>query len=85
MAKKEGLTRDQMLRKALEKFDLNAFKAWMKRFEKGLYNSFIKSNNEVQMGTMCKCICNRHDMLATDACKKARKWLADHNMRGGIF
>ena len=85
MAKREGLTRDQMLKKALEKFDLNAFKAWIKRFEKGLWNSFQKSNEEVQIGTMCKCICNRTDMLATKACKKARKWLAEHNMKGKIY
>ena len=85
MAKKEGLTRDQVLKKALEKFDLTAFKAWMKRFDKGLWNSFQNSNATIQMATMCKCIFNRPDMLNTKAHKKAREWLREHNMRGQIF
>ena len=85
MPKKEGLTRDQVLRKALEKFDITAFKAWMKRFDKGLWNSFKNANNTIQMATMCKCIFNRSDMLNTEAHKKAREWLREHNMRGQIF
>ena len=85
MPKKEGLTRDQVLRKALEKFDINAFKACMKRFDKGLWNSFKNSNNTIQMATMCKCIFNRSDMLKTEAHKKAREWLKEHNMRGQIW
>ena len=85
MPKKEGLTRDQMLKKALEKFDLNSFRAWMKRFDKGLWNSFKNANEKVQMATMCKCICNRTDLLATEAHKKACKWLASNNMNGGLF
>lgn len=85
MAKKEGLTRDQVLKKALEKFDLNAFRSWMKRFDKGLWNSFKNSDNTIQMATMCKCIFNRSDMLNTKAHKKAREWLREHNMRGQIW
>lgn len=85
MPKKEGLTRDQVLKKALEKFDLNAFRAWMKRFDKGLWNSFKNSNDTVQMATMCKCIFNRSDMLDTKAHKKAREWLKEHDMKGRLF
>ena len=86
MAKnREGLTREQALKVALEKFNLNSFRAWMKRFDKGLWNSFSKSTERVQKATMCKCICNRTDMLGSEAHKKAVKWLAENNMKGGIF
>ena len=86
MAKKqEGLTRDQALRQALLKFNLNAFRSWIRKYNKGLWASFKNVNEKTQMGTMCKCICDRADLLATDAHKKACKWLAENDMKGGLF
>lgn len=72
-------------REALENFNLEIFKKWIKDNNPSLYKSFSRENKEIQMGTMCKCICNRTDMLGTDAHKKAVKWLAEHNMRGMLF
>ena len=73
------------LGEALQDFDLKKFKAWMKKRNPLLWRTFKDSAEEVQMGTMCKCICNRTDLLNTEACQKARKWLAEHNMKGRIF
>ena len=88
MAKKDqkkALNYQDAMKEALMKFDLKAFKKWCEKYNKPLWKQFSKASEQVQMATMCKCICNRTDMLATDACKKARKWLAEHNMRGQIF
>ena len=88
MAKKqqiEGLDYTKSMKDVLLKFDLKALKKWMKKYRTDLYASFMKANEIVQMATMCKMICNRNDMLATDAHKKACQWLKEHNMRGQIF
>lgn len=86
MAKEKiGLTRDQMLKQALEKFSLNSFRTWIKRFDKGLWNSFKNASEATQKATMCKCICNRTDMLGSEAHKKARQWLKEHNTKGQIW
>lgn len=81
----KGLDYSQNMRDVLVEFDLKALKKWMKKYRIDLYNQFIKSNETIQMATMCKIIINRSDMLATDACKKARVWLREHNMRGMLF
>ena len=73
------------LGQALETFDLKTFRSWVKEHNPGLYKSFIKSNETVQMAAMCKCICNRTDLLGKECHKKATKWLAEHNMRGQIW
>lgn len=73
------------MKDALMTFDLKKFKAWMEKYNKPLWKTFKKSNEKVQMGTMCKMICNRTDLLGTEVHKKATKWLAENNMRGGLF
>lgn len=73
------------MKDALMSFDLKKFKAWVEKYNKPLWKQFSKANETVQMATMCKCICNRTDMLATEAHKKAREWLKEHNMRGQIW
>lgn len=73
------------MKEALETFNLNKFKAWIQKYNKPLWNSFKKSSETVQMATMCKCICNRTDLLGTEVHKKARVWLREHNMKGQIF
>lgn len=88
MAKKqqsEGLDYTKSMKDVLLKFDLKTLKKWMKKYRSDLYASFMKANETVQMATMCKMICNRTDMLATEAHKKAVKWLHEHNMSGRIF
>ena len=84
MAKKEKIYIASM-KEALETFDLKAFKKWVKKYNPSLYNSFSKSEETVQMATMCKMICNRTDMLNSEAHKKAVKWLKEHNMKGRIM
>ena len=74
----------QQIQEILDAFDLKAFKAWLQKYNKPLWNSIKKHNEEVQMGIMCKMICNRTD-LSTDAHKKAVEWLKEHNMRGRMF
>lgn len=81
----EGLDFKRSMRKILLKFDLKALLKWMQKYRIDLYNQMLKVNEEVQMATMCKMICNRTDMLNTEAHKKAREWLKDHNMRGQIW
>ena len=73
------------LREALEAFDIKVFKKWVKKYNPALYKSFSKASEEVQMATICKCICNRTDMLNTEVHRKAVVWLRDHNMRGQIW
>jgi len=73
------------MKDALETFDLGKFKKWLKIHNPGLYGSFVKSDETVQMATMCKMICNRTDMLGTDAHRKAVQWLSEHNMSGRMF
>ena len=88
MAKKDqkkATQYQQSMRDALMKFDLKAFKKWVEKYNKPLWKQFSKSNETIQMATMCKCICNRTDMLATEAHKKACQWLKEHNMRGQIY
>lgn len=88
MAKKDQkkVTKFQLsMKEALATFDLKKFKSWMEKYNKPLWNTFKKSNERVQMGTMCKMICNRTDLLGSEAHKKAVKWLKENNMRGQIF
>lgn len=73
------------MKEALEKFDLKAFKSWVRIYNPPLYNQFILFSKEVQMGTMCKMICNRTDLFNTEARKKAIAWLKEHNMKGRLF
>ena len=73
------------MKDALMTFDLKKFKAWLQKYNKPLWKTFSKSNEKVQMMTMCKMICNRTDLLGTEAHKKATKWLAENNTKGGIF
>ena len=73
------------MKEALETFDLKAFRSWVKKYNPQLYKSFSRSAEEVQMGTMCKMICNRTDMLNSEAHKKAIAWLKKHNMKGRIM
>ena len=75
----------QAHRSALEKFELNAFKKWLRRYDFSLWQRFIKFDPNTQMGIMCKSICDRTDMLGTEAHKKAVQWLKEHNMRGRLF
>lgn len=73
------------IKEALEKFDLKIFKSWVKKNNPPLYRQFIKANEIIQMATMCKMICNRTDMLNSEAHKKAAKWLTEHDMKGRIY
>lgn len=73
------------MKEALETFDLKVVKSWVKKYNPQLYKSFSKSGEIVQMATMCKMICNRTDLLNSEAHKKAVAWLKEHNMRGQIF
>ena len=88
MAKKDqkkALDYTEAMKEALMKFDLKAFKKWCEKYNKPLWKQFKLANETVQMATMCKCICNRTDMLSTEAHKKAREWLKEHNMKGQIW
>ena len=73
------------LGEALQEFNLKKFKTWVQKRRPLLWRTFKYFDEEVQMGTMCKMITNRNDLLNTEACKKASKWLAEHNMKGRIF
>lgn len=73
------------IKKSLESFDLVLFKKTLQKRNPSLYKQIAKMNTEVQMGTMCKMICNRTDMLGSEAHKKAVAWLKEHNMKGRIF
>lgn len=73
------------LKEALETFDLKELKKWMKKYNPPLFSSFKDAGEIVQMASMCKMICNRTDMLDTDAYKKAVRWLHQHNMSGRIM
>jgi len=88
MAKKDqkkALSFQESMREALLKFDLKAYKKWLEKYNKPLFKQFSRANSTVQMATMCKSIINRTDMLSTEAHKKAREWLREHNMKGQIF
>ena len=88
MAKKDNKTAQvyqNSMKQALEKFDLKTLKRWMQKYNFPLWQSFRKASDIVQMATMCKMICNRTDMLNTEAHKKAVKWLSEHNMSGRLF
>ena len=73
------------MKEALETFDLKIFKKWVAKYNPLMWEQFKYADEKVQMATMCKCICNRTDMLATEAHKKAVRWLRDNNMKGGLF
>ena len=70
---------------ALKTFDIKVLKKWMKNNNPALFQSFKKASELVQMASMCKMICNRTDLLGTEAHKKATEWLKEHNMKGEIF
>ena len=82
---KKALDYTEAMKEALMKFDLNAFKNWCKKYNAPLWKQFSKASPIVQMATMCKCICNRTDLLNTEAHKKACEWLKEHNTRGQIW
>jgi len=73
------------MKEALENFDLKALLKWVQKYNPPFYRSFSKETKEVQTATMCKMICNRTDLLATEAHKKAVRWLRDHDMKGRLF
>lgn len=73
------------IKEALSSFDLKSFKKWIERHNPPLFKSFSKMEEETQMGSMCKMICDRKDLLGTDCHKKAVQWLKEHNMRGRLF
>lgn len=73
------------MKEALENFDLKALLKWLQKYNPPQYRSFSKQSTEIQTATMCKMICNRTDLLNTDAHKKAVKWLKEHNMKGRLF
>ena len=81
----KGLDFSKNMKDVLIKFDLKALKRWMKKYRIDLYNVLIKADEKLQMATMCKMICNRTDMLNTEAHKKAVIWLKENNMRGQLF
>ena len=83
--KKEKKSYTSSMKEALEKFDLKQFRSWIRIYNYSFYRQFKIASEEVQMGTMCKMICNRTDMLNTEAHKKAVQWLKEHNMRGRLF
>lgn len=84
MAKKKKDYSSSM-KEALESFDLKIFMKWVKKHNKVLYPSFSALSEKTQMATMCKMICNRTDLLNSEAHKKAIKWLKENNMKGEIF
>ena len=73
------------MKEALETFNLKKFLTWLKKYNPALYKSFSEAPEVVQMGAMCKMICNRTDMLGSETHKKAINWLRDHNMKGRIY
>lgn len=75
----------QSHRSALEKFDLTAFKKWLSRYNFSLWQRYIKFDKKTQMAIMCKQICDRTDMLNTEAHKKAVQWLKENDMKGRLF
>ena len=81
---KEGLDYTKSMKNVLEKFDLRLLMKWMKKYRVDLYAEMLKHDQKIQTATMCKMICNRTDMMETDAYKKARNWLKENNM-GGLF
>ena len=88
MAKKDNnkaLVYQNSMKQALEKFDLKALKKWMQKYNAPLWRSFKNASDIVQMATMCKMICNRTDLLNTEAHKKAVQWLKEHDMKGRLF
>lgn len=85
MVKNEGLDYSQSMKKVLIKFDLKALLKWMRKYRVDLYAQMIKYDVKIQTATMCRMICNRTDMMETEAYIKARKWLKDNNMGGLLF
>lgn len=83
--KNSAVSELQSHRSALEKFDLSAFKKWLCKYNFSLWQRFIKFDNYTQIAIMCKQICDRTDMLDTEAHKKAVQWLSEHNMKGRLF
>ena len=74
-----------ILREALEAFDLKIYKEWMKNCAPLLWSFFKSYSKKRQMAQMCKTICDRTDLLGTEAHKKAVRWLSENNTKGGIF
>ena len=57
----------------------------MQKYNAPLWRSFKDAPDIVQMASMCKMICNRPDMLNSEAHKKAVQWLKEYNMKGRLF
>ena len=72
-------------KEALEKFDLSSVLKWLQKYNPPLYRTFSKQGKELQKATMCKMICNRTDMLNTEAHNKAITWLMKHDTKGRLF
>ena len=84
MAKKQ-IKECTSLKEALETFDLRVFKRYVQKNDPLLWNDFEDYNAKVQKAIMAKMICNRTDMLGTEAHKKAVSYLKDNDMKGRIF
>ena len=82
---KKATTEALTLKGVLSQFDLKLFKRWLQKHSPLIWKSFKSQNEEVQMATMCKQICDRTDLLDTEAHKKAVEWLKKHNMKGRLF
>lgn len=73
------------IKDALATFDLRIFKNWVKKNDPLLWRDFEDYNATVQKAIMAKMICNRTDLLGTEAHKKAVRYLRDHDMKGRMF
>ena len=83
---KEAKTSQEKLAEALINFDFKAFKKWVEKHNVSLWKMFKIQPEKTQMATMCKMICNRTDMLATEAHRKATNWLIKNGyMKGQLF
>ena len=83
--KKKEKSYSASMKEALLNFDIKGFKTWARTYNGSYYKIFKTYSEEVQMGTMCKMICNRTDLFNTEAHKKAIAWLKEHNMKGRMF
>lgn len=82
MAKKEKKV-PQKFGEVLKTFDLKVFQSWKKKYDPVGWEYLRTLTPETQMLIMCKLICSRTDMLATDAHRKAILWLKEHKMNDG--
>lgn len=71
------------IKEALETFDTKIVGKWLKRNQPVKYAQYADFNEENKMAVICKSIIDRKDMLATEAHRKAVKWLNEHKMNDG--